>query len=281
MRHLRTWCLAMCFGVIHFSYIYAQQPILVDEFARLNFETLQMRLELFAIEVKENENSRALIRISSNGDIPRGIIHRYAKRMSHFLETYTRIPAENVRTQICKSPFDINFSLFRTPTSGSETSCDEQNFDATKSQLFDQIPYFTDLDSSYFTTTLESYGDVEAIESLKMFGMELKKNETSRGVLIMYLSPPTGISTTYRHGREVTVPIGRTDPPRMAKKILNAARSTLREHGVNASRIKLINGGYRKGGRHLELWFIPRDGVDPRITPNYFPRNGKSQKKQK
>ncbi|HEX5709408.1 MAG TPA: hypothetical protein VFX96_19050, partial [Pyrinomonadaceae bacterium] len=66
--------------------------------------------------------------------------------------------------------------------------------------------------------------------------------------------------------------VGRLDPAGSATRMLREVRRALtREHGIPASRIRLVNGGHRRL-RQVELWVVPRGAHAPIATPDAFPK---------
>ena len=82
---------------------------------------------------------------------------------------------------------------------------------------------------------------------LDNLAVELQNDPTTRGYIIAYG--------------------GRTSPVGQVEKLMNRARDYLvNERGINASRLSIVNGGYREDDS-VELWVVPSGAAAPQATP--------------
>ena len=127
------------------------------------------------------------------------------------------------------------------------------------SRGFDDLGVARKFDEYHFTILqdhLESYS-TEYEGGLEGFAEALRKEPRSLAYLIAY--------GEYQKGR-----LGRRDPPGTALKELRSTKAGLvRALGISASRIRLVDGGYRNA-RAMELWIMPRGMRAPIPTPNVF-----------
>lgn len=82
------------------------------------------------------------------------------------------------------------------------------------------------------------------------FAIELEKESLSRGYIISY------------NQRDIP-------PGRFLRRIYGDKRYLVEGRGIEASRIVVINGGYR-GEFRTELWLVPNGGSPPKPTPTVF-----------
>jgi hypothetical protein len=142
--------------------------------------------------------------------------------------------------------------------------------------------YFPDLDSprkidEYGFDRLDRgkesatwFGADESGDYLEAFATQLKKEPKTLACIIVYaqFNPRPGLVDygNYEPVRDV-----RLDGKGTAHQRLNTERARLiKIYGIAPSRIKLVDGGYRKR-RTVELWIVPRGERLPIPTPNSFP----------
>lgn len=103
------------------------------------------------------------------------------------------------------------------------------------------------------------------------FADALLKQPRSLGYVIAYAGHRTetwdeaqedGASRTRRHVV--------TDPRGMTQRELRRARAALVRRGVPPSRLRLVDGGYRRW-RAFSFWVVPRGARPPVPTPNVYP----------
>lgn len=115
------------------------------------------------------------------------------------------------------------------------------------------------------------FGADESGDYLETFATQLKKEAKTLACIIVYaqFNPRPELvdySGSYEPVRDV-----RLDRKGTARQRLNTERTRLiKTYGIATSRIKLVDGGYRKL-RTVELWIVPRSEHLPIPTPNSFP----------
>jgi hypothetical protein len=108
-------------------------------------------------------------------------------------------------------------------------------------------------------------------EDLETFANEVKKQPGQLGCIIIYAQfnqRPGQVDWLgiYEPRRDVRLDLAGT-----ARQELNRLRDYLvNDHGLAASKIKLIDGGHRKQ-RWVEFWIVPEGESLPVATPNSFP----------
>lgn len=116
-----------------------------------------------------------------------------------------------------------------------------------------------------------SYNREAKVEYLEAYANEIKKRQNRVACIIVYgqYNPRAGLvdyAGNYEPVREV-----RLDPVGTARKeLIIVSGFLMKEYGLPASRIKTIDGGYRKR-RAIEYWIVPEGEPLPIPTPNAFP----------
>ena len=241
-----------------------------DEFGDVQTSDLMARLDNFAIQLQNEPTVKGFILVyRSRRDLP-GLSNRYAMRSKGYLINSRGLSKERV-----------------IAVDGGEADCLTQEFwivppgttPVPRSDAYARN--FADLDSarkidefSYEVTEASRSRDIyeypTEADLLETFANELRREKRALAYLVAYAhfsSRRQGVGDdTYEVSYEP-----RIDPPGTATKRLRFERDLLvKVYGIAPSRIRLIDGGYRKS-RSVEFWLVPRGEHAPIPTPNSFP----------
>jgi hypothetical protein len=277
-RQFAALLLALCLHACPLGAARAQTPqpqttepaaLKFDDFGDVYPTDAAARLDNFANALQERPAARGFIIVyRSHRDLP-GLNNRHLSWMRNYLINSRSLPAERV-----------------VGVDGGEASCIAHEFwivqpgatpkpredayprglkDADMARKFDEYHFTIDADQ------LVSYpGEFQG--GLEGFAAALRKEPRALGYVIAY---DGYVRTTEEEGegrRRRTYRYVKIDPPGTAWKELRETRATLaRRHGIAASRIRLVRGGYRRW-RAIEFWIVPRGADAPVPTPNVFPR---------
>ncbi len=250
-----------------------------DEFGDLMYSDLIARLDNFAVEIQNHPDARGFIVIyRTKRDLP-GLNQRLAMKMKDYLVnsrgiSKTRVVfvdggvAENLTNELWIVPpgaapkprNDMKIGLIETHDSAWKF--DEQNF----------LPV-----SQYRKFGLKRDREAEA-ERLEGYANEVRKQLDQIACLIVYAQYTKKPGLVDYAGDYDPKPETRLDPPGTARqKLLLDRNYLLKVYGLPASRIRIIDGGYRKR-RAVEYWIVPAGEPMPRPTPNSFPKRWRRQK---
>jgi hypothetical protein len=218
-----------------------------DEFGDIAASDLIARLDNFAVGLQNDPNTRGfLIVYRTRRDLP-GLSNRYAHAMKDYLVKSRGLPVERLVTvdggviacltqEIWLVPIGTTPAV-RTDAYSDGYSGATHKFDEHYYQLRNDLG-----EMGYFSLppdNLQGY--------LEAYAAALRNSQRSLAYLIAY--------TSFNQDR-----------PTLAQKMLQTERNFLIKHfGIKPSRIKTINGGYRKW-RGMELWIVP-PGEPPPFSP--------------
>jgi hypothetical protein len=242
-----------------------------DEFGDIQYSDLIARLDNFAIQLQNEPAKKGFILVyRTRRDLP-GLNNRIALRSKDYLINSRGISSARVVT-----------------VDGGEADCQVQELwivpmgtaPTPRSDAYQR--YFPDIDSprkideyGFAASTRSSSRDSWSAEErdaeyLETFANQLRKAPRATACIIVYAqyNPRPGLVDygDYEPVRDI-----RLDPAGTAQRRLTTEkRRLIRVYGIRASRIRTINGGYRKR-RMVELWIVPRGEHAPIPTPNSFP----------
>jgi hypothetical protein len=229
-----------------------------DEFGDIQYSDLIARLDNFAIQLQSEPDAKGfLIVYRTKRDWP-GLSSRYAQRMKNYLVRSRGLGQDRVATVDGGVDDCLVQELWIVPKGSAPTprkNAYQRVFeDQNSTRKFDEYYFLSPQDKS----EAGSFTDIENIaDNLESFAAALRYEPQSRSYIIAY-------SQAYY--------VRRPDPPSVASKILRDIRAALiKEYQIAPSRIKVVNGGYRKIGQ-VELWIVPRGEHPPIATPNAFPK---------
>lgn len=241
-----------------------------DEFGDVLPTDMAARLDNFAIGLHENPNALAfLIVYRSHRDLP-GLSGRHANWMRRHLIYSRGIKADRVVAVDGGTAQCLSHELWIVPR-GTAPKPREDAY----SRGFEDTDVARKYDEYYYTISedmLVSFS-IEYENGLEGYAQALRKEPRSLAYIIVYeqsqIQEWSNVNTergASGGGRRLL-----TDPPGTALRELRGKKAELSgKHGVSASRVRLINGGYRRT-RAVELWLVPRGARPPIPTPNVYP----------
>lgn len=250
-----------------------QKPVAqkFDEFGDVQYSDLIARLDNFAIQLQNQPAARGFILVyRTRRDLP-GLSNALALRSKRYLIDSRGISGGRIVTVDGGEAPCLVQELWIVPVGSAPTPRPDA-----------YARYFPDLDSPRKIDEYEfdppergkrsasSSSDDEDGDYLETFATQLKQSPKTIACIIAYaqFNPRPG---PVDYGDYEPVKDARLDRPGTARQRLNTERRRLIEiYGIAASRIRLINGGYRKR-RMVELWIVPRGEHLPIPTPNSFP----------
>ena len=256
---------------------HAQEPTAqarkFDEFPDIQLSDLKARLDNFVIELQNNPAARGFIMIyRSRRDLP-GLNSRVAQTIKYYL-VYTRgFPAERIVTiDGGESNAGLVQELWVVPQGTAPVpradAYQRAFIDTESNRKFDEFYYFLPEDVS----EADDPDYVSQKGSLESYAAALRQQPRAQAYVIVY--PQYYIerwTETNNRGRSRThtrVYLDRRDAAaRMSREIKD---ELVRTHHLAASRIRIVNGGYRNR-RQAELWVVPHPEFKPNATPNAFP----------
>jgi hypothetical protein len=230
-----------------------QAAIKFDEFGDIQYSDLIARLDNFAIQLQQQPGTRGFIIIyRTRRDLP-GMSSRLGSRMKNYLINSRRVPSQLVVTVDGGIASNLAQELWIVPVGSTPKPRNDvyigQLMDIASAWKFDEYYYPLPQDPNEYDN------DPNSLES---FAEALRTYSKSQAYILAY-------PQYYRRSVH-------PDPPNTALKMLRAVKDELiSEYKIAPSRIKLVNGGYRKV-RQVELWIVPQGEHPPIATPNAFPR---------
>ena len=273
-KYSRTILIAVVFSLLvslwHPASAQSQAPEArkFDEFGDLQLSDIAARLDNFAIELRQNPQSRGfLIVYRSRRDLP-GLSSRLVNWMKGYLMHYRGISEETIVAVDGGVAGAVAQELWVVPPGAAP----KPRADAYATQIED-----TDSVRKFDEGLYPTRNDFElylwdASVSLDAFAEALRKEPEAFGYLIAY----AGYRIEERvdvdeKGRKKTRRRVLLDPPGTAAEELKRTKEVLDRYLRPELRIKLVNGGYRTI-RSVEYWIVPRGGHAPIPTPNAFPK---------
>lgn len=241
----------------------------IDEFGDVYPTDAAARLDFFAIEIQNNPDTHAFIIVyRSHRDLP-GISGRHARWMRTYLVYSRGIKAERISAIDGGEASSLSHELWIVPVGTAPTPRADAYprgiIDTESARKFDE--YYWDAPHD-----LPESFSIEYADTLEGFANALSKEPRALAYIIGYAG------YHIEHSEDVDKK-GRTkryrqvwrDPPGTVLRKLRIKKADLvKTFGIASSRIKLVDGGYRKR-RALELWIVPPGEHAPIPTPNAFP----------
>lgn len=224
-----------------------------DEFGDIYVTDIKARLDNFAIQLQQEPGTRGFIIIYRARRDLAGLNDRLAGRMRDYLMNNRGISADRIVTINGGVAYCLTQELWMVPIGAAPTPRSD-----ALTNLFIDTDSAWKFDEYYFPLT-EVYdeGDESAGNSLEAFAEALRNYPKALAYIVAY--PQHGA------GR-------RSDPATTSARMLKSMKGDLvSRYNIAASRIRLMNGGYRKQ-RQIELWIVPRGEHAPIPTPNAFPK---------
>lgn len=251
-----------------------QAAVKFDEFGDIPLTDIKARLDNFAIELQNNSSVHGFIIVyRARRDLP-GLNNRLARLMKGYLVNLRGISADRIATvdggiAECFTQQFWVVPIGTTPTPRSDAYANEFT-DTESAQKFDEFYYYIPDES----LEDEPYEYLESGDALEGFAAELRRQPRSLAYIIVYpqyyvmRSEESNGNGSIIKARQIV----HLDSPERAQKVLREVKAELvKTHHILPSRIKVVNGGYRKL-RQVELWIVPRGEHAPIATPNAFPK---------
>lgn len=249
-----------------------------DEFGDIYPTEMAARLDIFGVALQENPTARGfLVVYRAHRDLP-GLSGRHLNWMSHYLTNNRGIATERIAAVDGGAASCLAHELWIAPpgtTPAPRPDAYARGLDDTAAaRKFDE--YYWDAPQDMLVSYSTEYGD-----TLAGYAQALRREPRSLAYIIAYAG--YRVSRTEETDARGRKKISRTisiDPPGAAARELSERRNVLvKRHGIARSRVRVIDGGYRKW-RALELWIVPPGEYAPLPTPNAFPRAGRAPRRR-
>lgn len=275
---LSVLCVLLGFGVAAARAQETNRPTAqkFDEFGDVYPTDAAARLDNFAVGLQNEPSARGFIIVyRSHRDLP-GLSGRHLDWMKSHLIYHRGIPADRIAA-----------------VDGGEASCLSHEFwivpaGATPTPRPDAYPRGLDDEGAAYKFD-EYYWDAphdlpdsfssEYIGTLEGYAQALRKEPRALAYIIAYAGyRVVRTEDVDSRGRKKIFRQAWLDPPGTAARELKQKRDWLvKDHGIPRSRVRVINGGYRRW-RHMELWVVPPGEHAPIPTPNAFPQRRASRR---
>ncbi|HEV7904960.1 MAG TPA: hypothetical protein VGO96_14045 [Pyrinomonadaceae bacterium] len=220
-----------------------------DEFGDIAASDLIARLDNFAVQLQNDPNTRGfLVVYRTRRDLP-GLSNRYAHAMKDYLVKTRGLPAERIVTVDGGVILCLTQEIWLVPIGATPAIRTDAYWNAfpDAAYKFDEHYYEQRTDSVGETVSYWSFPPHNLQGYLEAYAAALRKEPRASGYLVAYMSL-------------------NQDRPTLAQKMLQTERNFLIKHfNIKPSRIKTINGGYRRW-RGMELWIVP-PGEPPPLSP--------------
>ncbi len=244
------------------------QAVRVDEFGDVQSSDAKARLDFFVTELQKSPNAKAFVIVyRSIRDMP-GLSYVFAWILRNYLVSMRGIPRDRVVTVDGGASDCLVQELWIVPPGSAPTPRQDAkigNF------IYSEVAWkFYEYD--YLTPQwYRKYPDSKPLpiddDFLDAYATEIRKQNSTIACIIAYAqyrSKADG-NRSYEEGVDLA-----QDPPGSARKrLLEEQRVLTKTYGIPASRIRMIDGGYRKR-RMIELWVVPAGESMPVPTPNVF-----------
>ncbi len=250
-----------------------------DEFGDILYSDLIARLDNFAVQLMNEPNAKGFIIIyRTRRDLP-GLNHSLAMRIQDYLVDRRGLPRDRVVPVDGGVSENLTQELWIVPIGSAPVP----RGDARVGLLQEPDTAWKFYEASFLPRELYQkfgvpYNREAQVEYLEAYANEVKKRPNRSACIIVYTqyNPRPGLvdyAGNYEPVRDV-----RLDPPGTASTQLRRQRELLMsEYGLPFSRIKTIDGGYRKH-RSMEYWVVPDGEPLPHPSPNSFPPGRKRGK---
>ncbi|HEY0376354.1 MAG TPA: hypothetical protein VGC87_05290 [Pyrinomonadaceae bacterium] len=246
-----------------------------DEFGDILMTDIKARLDGFTIALLGEPQARGFLVVYRSRRDLNGLSHRLALRMRNYLIYNRGLTKEKIVTVDGGEALCLAQELWIVePGAAPKPRADAY------SRHYRPADVAWQFDEFYYPLVQDDFGYDDDItvedspDNLEAFAAELRKAPDSQACVIVYaqyrverLEDDDASGRVKRAARRV-----RLDPPGTARKILRTEQKYLTgTFGIAASRIKLVDGGYRSV-RAAELWLLPPGARAPAPRPDAFPR---------
>jgi hypothetical protein len=240
-----------------------------DEFGDVPLSDIGARLDNFANALMEQPQAKGfVVAYRSRRDLP-GLSGRLVNWMRAHLINTRGLPAERIAGVDGGVAGCILQELWIVPPGAAPAprrDAYQSEFEDTGStRKFDEASFYT------ARSMPESYAQT-IYQSLEGFANALRRQPRASGYLIAYAGYwidewEEGEGRRRRKRRQV-----HAEAPGAARRELARVKASLaNNHGIRATRIKVVDGGHRKWSS-MELWIVPPGEHPPIPTPSVFPK---------
>jgi hypothetical protein len=250
-----------------------------DEFGDLMSSDIMARLDSFVIELQNQPTTRGFIVVyRTRRDLP-GLNHSLAMRMKDYLVNQRGFDQERLVNVDGGIAENLTQELWIVPSGSAPTPRSDARVgslqDSDTARKFNEYGFLPRGQYRKFGMPRNRLAEAEYLET---YANEVKRRQNQVACIIVYAqyNPHTRTDDeAVHHERYRTVLM---DSPATARKELSRQREFLMKvYGLRATRIKTIDGGYRKH-RSIEFWIVPAGEPYPIPTPNSFPPHRRRRK---
>ena len=241
-----------------------------DDFGDIQTSDLKARLDNFAIQLNNEPATKGfIITYRSRRDLP-GLSNRLAIRSKDYLVNTRGMALDRIVT-VDGGEADCLAQEFWIVPPGSTTP---KPRDDAYQRYFPDFDSPREIDEFGYDVRLPNRRTAAAYPTeadyLETFANEVRRHKTALAYIIGYAHFSRSLREENDEGYCVYYD-KRIDPAGALRRRLNFEKQVLvRSYGIAPSRIRLVNGGYRKW-RTLAFWVVPRGEHPPIPTPNSFP----------
>jgi hypothetical protein len=250
-----------------------------DEFGDLAYSDLMARLDNFFVQLMNEPNAKGFIVIyRTRRDLP-GLSHGLAMRMKDYLVERRGLPRNRVVAVDGGVAQNLTQELWIVPSGSTPVP----RSDARIGYLEDPDTAWKFAESNFLPLEQYrrfglSYNREAEIEGVEAYANAVQNKQNRLACIIVYAQyNPRPRLVDYSGNYEPVREVG-LDPRGTARRqLLREMKILMADYGLPRSRIKVIDGGYRKH-RSIEYWIVPEGEPLPIPTPNAFPFARKRRK---
>jgi hypothetical protein len=247
----------------------------IDEFGDLNAESLTVAIDTFSIELANNPTAKGYVIIYRDEKMPYGQPIRSGTKIKKYLTLHRGVSSERFEVINAGLLGERKTEIWIVP-GGKLPRFDsvDKELNTEKSVLFDSLPYPSDYDGAG-CCAITGYTEEAKKNSIAEFIRQLKKRPNAEAYIILYgqfCNDCSSSAVWSKTGDYLGLkPDIYFDSIPTIQKVLSKEKSALAKlSNLSPSKIKIINGGYRKW-REMELWIVPPNDGIPTPQPETFP----------
>lgn len=252
-----------------------KSPQLIDEYGRIVVSAEIARLDNYAVALQSDPTAKAFIIHYRSRYQLRGAGFRHLKGIENYLLRTHKLDPKRI---VLVDGGDIDCpktELWLAPAGTAPKSKEnpyQTVFEDTESvRKFDEFYYPSAKEDPTYIDIDNGYGFGFA-NSLEPYAAALFKEAKSIAYIIVY--PQYYVQKFEETNERNRTFIKReilSDSPQTAAQIMRSVKNEMtKKYNFPASRIKIVNGGYRKS-REVETWILPLGEHPPVATPDSFP----------